>query len=274
MTRILSEYKFSNWQRIDEFSASIIVADGIDYETVNDTQTAPGNAVVQIEYAPTAIPELLFRSTGFFVSDRVIVSVAHAFEVRDDQKRLVATAGTNEIRIIPGQTGSDTGAVRMPFGVHGIERYELHPDYGQKSGAQFNPEFDLACIVLRSPVQGTGHFELFSPDVDFLRSEMDKGIATAVRINGYPGKEHPHQMISRGQFGGFDSLGISYEHDTTGGSSGSPVYVSGERAGNVVHRAFGVHSEAITGPGVPDHNAGVRLTPDHLSFITDIIDAS
>ncbi len=90
-----------------------------------------------------------------------------------------------------------------------------------------------------------------------------------IGINGYPGDKNngKQQWASTGTVTRSTPTKIYYANDTTGGMSGSPVWVKN----NDTAWAIGIHTNGDSRPN-PNSNSGTRISQDIFDLITAVKD--
>jgi V8-like Glu-specific endopeptidase len=184
-----------------------------------------------------------FIGTGWMIAPRCVITAGHCVHIR--------TAGgfATHVDVMPGRSGAS-----MPFGsVRGtrlaaLGRWISHGDRN----------FDCGCIILpRVPRNAAGaapfQFRYAAASEAVIRSR-------ALNIAGYPGDLPRTPPPPRGSAMYFharlakavSATAITYDIDTAGGQSGSPVW----HLQNSVRTALGIHTN-----GSPLGNSATRITP-------------
>lgn len=160
-----------------------------------------------------------FIGTGWMVSPRTVITAGHCVFLHD------AGGWARSIEVIPGLNGA-----ARPFGSH--VGTQLRSVTGWTSSK--NREFDYGAIILppnNRPGAQTGTFGFAVRDEAFLR-------AAALNLSGYPGdKGGLTQWFHAQRAKSLSARVITYEIDTAGGQSGSPVWVlqNGQRYAVGIH---------------------------------------
>jgi glutamyl endopeptidase len=180
----------------------------------------------------------MYVGTGWFIGPRTLATAGHCVFLQNDG------GWAESIEVIPARFGSKT-----PFGTLRSTRFSAVDGWTVRK----ERDFDYGVIHLDSDEVGLklGNFEVRSfPDVVLN--------AVNAKISGYPADreqaqfqyfhERPVQTVTPTR--------ISYDIDTYGGQSGSPVWQDSEENGLV---AIGIHTTgAISG------NSATRISDDVL----------
>lgn len=201
-------------------------------------------------YPWRAICSLLIRTktgksyigTGWFVSPRTVVTAGHCIYLHNEG------GWAQSIEVIPGRNGS-----LRPYGS------AVSSNLRSVSGwtASKNRNYDYGAIILptSAPLGKTvGFFGIANKNDSFLKS-------TTLNLSGYPGDKDggSTQWFHFRQSKGVTSQVITYEIDTMGGQSGSPVwYKSGDQ-----RYAVGIHTNG--------HSSGNSATRINLEVYNNLL---
>lgn len=195
-----------------------------------DTTTYPQRAISLIAY------EGKTHCTGWLISPDTLVTAGHCLhDGGANGKWRVKTA----LRAYPGY--SDGNA---PYGSCGAK--EIYAAYHWVFAA--DPESDIGFIKLDCTIgKAIGYFGYFVP------GKVDGATAT---ITGYPSDKGGglQQWASDGTIVASTPAKLYYDNDTSGGMSGSPVWVRNSNDGSVW--GIGIHAAAET-----TTNSGTRINP-------------
>lgn len=182
-----------------------------------------------------------FIGTGWLVSPRTVITAGHCVYMHD------AGGWARSIEVIPGLDEAS-----RPFGSHVGTVLKSVTGWTQSK----NRDFDYGAIILppgNRPGAQTGTFGFAVRDDAFLRNAN-------LNLSGYPGdKGGSQQWFHARTTKSVSSRVITYEIDTAGGQSGSPVWVlqNGQRT------AVGIHTN-----GHGSGNSATRIVTqvfDHLT---------
>lgn len=204
--------------------------------------TYPERAVALITYNGNT------HCTGWLIGKDTIVTAGHCVHGGGISSRWGSTAA---FRVYPGY--SDGYA---PYG--SCNAKELYSSSGWIMSAE--NDADIGLIKLDCSVgNSTGYFSYFAAD------SVDN---TAVTVNGYPGdKADAHQQwASDGTISRSTANKLFYDNDTTGGMSGSPVWLRNN--GNAW--AIGIHTNGEDASFSPGSNSGTRISQDIFDLMTAV----
>lgn len=176
---------------------------GDDRKQVLDTSTFPASAVAQL-ILTAHDGHTQGSATGTFITDRVILTAAHAIFVPGGGP----TGGMiQSMLVVPGRNGSNT-----PFGAAKTTNFYVPDMWLQHQLSDF--DYALAFVP---PAPQVGRFRpVVAPD--------DELGNLSVRIAGYPiDKEVGTQWFDARVIAGFSAGQVAYDIDTMRGQSGAAV---------------------------------------------------
>ncbi len=203
-----------------ELADSLEVITGTDDRIrVTNTAAYPWRAICALSI--TADDGSQFIGTGWLISPRTVITAGHCVFMHD------RGGWVRSVRVTPGCNDSD-----QPYGVHVGARSGLRSVTGWTQSK--SRDHDYAAIILppsARPGDRTGYFGIATRTDSFLMS-------SALNLSGYPGDKGGRQqwfMAQRPKK--VSDRVITYDIDTMGGQSGSPVWVlqDGQRYGVGVH---------------------------------------
>lgn len=200
---------------------------------VGNTTVYPWRAICGLKI--TAANGKRFIGTGWMISPRTVITAGHCVFMH-------AEGGwARSIEVVPGLNDA-----ARPYGSASSGALRSVVGWTQSR----NREYDYGAIILPANARlgdRTGWFGLAVRDDAFLR-------AASLNLSGYPGDKGGNQqwfMAQRAK--SVSSRVITYDIDTMGGQSGSPVWVlqNGQRYG------VGVHTN-----GASTGNSATRINTD------------
>lgn len=228
------------------------------YLGVADTTVMPHSAICQIR-RPDGSAEGALHGSGFFIGPRLIMTAAHVVD------------GQSELIVVPGKNGGGTASANEPFGRFKVTQFRKHDSYGTHGS-----DFDMAliCVPAANAVASGRYFDL----VEELTQSRPEGVV----VSGYAARWYADDLIehfvnatidpnSQHMMGGYirelpTDETFSYNIQTLGGTSGSPVYwIEDTGAGPQAHMV-GVHVAAHDATT----NLGCRITAGKLAWIRSI----
>src|SRR5258705_4853672 len=176
----------------------------------------------------------VYVGTGWFIGPKTLATAGHCVYLQNDG------GWAQSIDVIPAKFGSEA-----PFGTIRSTRFSAVDGWTVQSLR----DFDYGVIHLESDAAGlqTGNFEVRSfPDA--LLNSVD------AKISGYPADrdQAQFQYFHERPIQNVNATRLTYDIDTFGGQSGSPIWQDTEENGVV---AIGIHTT-----GGVSSNAGTRLS--------------
>ncbi|QPF74099.1 trypsin-like serine protease [Roseateles sp. DAIF2] len=188
-----------------------------DRVRVGATGSYPWRAICALRI--TAANGRQYIGTGWFISPRTVITAGHCVFMHNEG------GWARSIEVIPGLNDAS-----RPFGSASSGNLRSVTGWTQSR----NREFDYGAIILPANArlgERTGWFGLAVRDDAFLR-------AANLNLSGYPGdKGGSQQWFMAQRTKSLSARVITYDIDTMGGQSGSPVWVlqNGQRYGVGVH---------------------------------------
>lgn len=215
-----------------------VVIGADDRVRIANTTVRPWSGICQLNI--TARNGQRFIGTGWLIAPRTVITAGHCVHI--------ATAGgwAREIEVSPGRNGAS-----RPFGSVRSSRLSASPEWVTSRSRNH----DYGCIILpRAPRAASGAL----PFTFGFAARSDAQIRSrALNLSGYPGDKGGitqwfHARLARA----VSANVITYDIDTAGGQSGSPVW----HLENNIRTAVGIHTN-----GSPLGNSATRITPTVLA---------
>lgn len=204
-----------------------------DRVRVGNTTVYPWRAICGLKI--TAANGSRFIGTGWLIAPRTVITAGHCVFMHNEG------GWARSIEVVPGLNDA-----ARPYGSASSGALRSVTGWTQSR----NREFDYGAIILPGNARlgdRTGWFGLAVRDDAFLR-------AASLNLSGYPGDKGGNQQWFMAQrTKSVSARVITYEIDTMGGQSGSPVWIlqSGQRFG------VGVHTN-----GASSGNSATRINTD------------
>jgi V8-like Glu-specific endopeptidase len=253
---ISSDYRPSNLFDALRAQLEFFVDSARWYLGVDDTRVMPHSATCQIR-RPDGSSEGALHGSGFFIAPRLVMTAAHVVD------------GQSELIVVPGKNGAGKGRANEPFGRFKVTRFSKHPSYA-------GSDFDMALIEV--PAANAAPAGRFFDLVEELNQSRPEGVV----VSGYAARWYADDLIEhfvnrtidpnkQHLMGGYirelpTDETFSYNIQTLGGTSGSPVYwIEDTGAGPQAH-LVGVHVAAHD----ETTNLGCRITAGKLAWVRQI----
>ena len=205
------------------------------------------------EYPYTAICSLKIRSssgkyymgTGFFISSRILLTAGHCVYIHDDN------GWPDSIEVIPGRDKSE-----KPFGSVIANEFMSFDEWIEDR----DRNYDMGVIILPEDCPFGEKVGWFGCKT-FLDEKEYKG--KIFNISGYPGERGGREQLKMSGEGECQGPLLKYDIDTTGGQSGSPVWIVKDNKYYVI----GVHTMGNSSIG----NFATRIDLDFMRDILEMI---
>lgn len=179
--------------------------------------------------------------TGWLVNRRVLLTAGHCVYMADHG------GWVQQIEVIPGRDGAT-----FPFNSCIATSFRSVQGWTTDT----NRDYDYGAILLPETCaygDNLGWFGYQVHDDDNLKT-------LTVNISGYPGdKPQGTQWFLSGGIKKVDTFEFEYDIDTTGGQSGSPVWITQDDG---IRYGVGVHTD-----GASDGNSATRITQEAFNNI-------
>jgi len=227
--------------------------DGDQRYPIRDTNFAPWRMVCSIRawYGD----RLATFGTGWLAGPSTVVTAGHIVYfpnlVGVPRNKRWATA----VQVVPGQNGGQSAA--PPMMIRGGGRFEVLEQWYYANEHLPDPNYDLACIHLTSPIGlRLGTFSFGAVQTDRLEN-------VGVNITGYPTNHGGTvQFNHRDRVLHADSNRLFYATDASQGQSGSPAWILDSTASRPVVVATHTYGTSRTPPALGiTANSGTRITP-------------
>jgi V8-like Glu-specific endopeptidase len=211
-----------------------VVIGADDRVRINNTAKLPWSGVCQLNIR--AKNGQRFIGTGWLIAPRCVITAGHCVFIRS------AGGWADRIEVSPGRNGAS-----FPFGTVASGRFSALPRWVSHN----DRNFDCGCIILPRPARAPNGA---SPFTFRYAARSDTAIKSrALNLSGYPGDKGGitqwfHARLAKA----VSPSVITYDIDTAGGQSGSPVW----HLENNARTAVGIHTN-----GSPLGNSATRITP-------------
>jgi len=255
---ISSDYHPSNFWDALRAQVGFFVDSAMWYLGVGDTTVMPHSAICQIR-RPDGTAEGALHGSGFFIGPRLILTAAHVVD------------GQSELIVVPGKNGGGVSSSTEPFGRFRVSTFRKHDSYGV-NGHDF--DMGLICVPAANAVGAGQYFDL----VEELTQSRPEGVV----VSGYAARWYANDAIEhfvndtidpnrQHMMGGYirdlpTDESFSYNIQTLGGTSGSPVYWIEDLATGPRAHMVGVHVAAHDATT----NLGCRITAQKLAWIRQV----
>jgi V8-like Glu-specific endopeptidase len=217
----------------DTHSLLEVVIGADDRVRIANTAVLPWSGICHLSI--TAANGQRFLGTGWMISPRCVITAGHCVFIRS------AGGWVKNIHVTPGRNGTLT-----PFGQVAATRFSAMPAWV----AHNDRNSDCGCIILpKAPRAKNGALPF---RFGYTAKSASAISARALNISGYPGdKDGVTQWFHARLAKSVSARVITYDIDTAGGQSGSPVW----HLENATRTAVGIHTN-----GSPLGNSATRIT--------------
>lgn len=218
----------------DEPSLLEVVIGADDRIKITSTAARPWSGICQLNI--TARNGQRFIGTGWLIAPRTVITAGHCVYIHN------AGGWVREVEVSPGRNGAT-----RPFGAVKSGRVSSTPQWV----ASRDRNHDYGCIILpRAPKSATGALPFC---FNYAARSEAQIRSRALNLSGYPGdKGGITQWFHARMAKAVSNFVITYDIDTAGGQSGSPVW----HFQNNIRTAVGIHTN-----GSPLGNSATRITP-------------
>lgn len=218
----------------------VILPEGDRRTQITATNQAPWRYIASILI--TAQTGTTYIGTAWLVSPRLMLTAGHCVFLQDEG------GWASRIEVIPGRNGAD-----RPFGSCSATSFRSTRAWTERAAR----EYDYGAIMLPETCRYGDQLGWFGYQT---RSDGDLQ-DTTVNLSGYPGDKPPGtQWFHANNVSQVEDRVVTYQIDTAGGQSGSPVWVYVPDRGRY---GVAIHTNGhITG------NSGVRITGEVAGNIT------
>ena len=190
------------------------------------------------------LPSSVYIGSGTLIGDKYVITAAHNLFDRGTK------TSVKKLQFFPGKEGTS-----IPY-ESPITHFAVHPDwYNSSLSDDKAKEVDIGVVKLKEPL---GNFAGFYGYREFDENELKN---KKLNITGYPGEySGKHMYTMEGYLKKVDDHRIYYDIDTSGGQSGSGVWVKIQDPDDNEESPYvvGVHAY-----GSVDTNSGTRLTHEN-----------
>ena len=188
---------------------------------------------------------MTYMGTGFLISPRVLLTAGHCVYIHSDNGWPVS------IEVIPGRDNNE-----KPFGSVMANQFTSFDEWIENH----DRNFDMGFIILPEDCrlgEKVGWFgcKTFLDEKEYLGRMFN--------ISGYPGEKGGKEQWKMSGEGESQGPLLKYDIDTTGGQSGSPVWI----VNNNSYYVLGVHTMGNSSIG----NFATRISQDFMRDILEII---
>jgi len=187
------------------------------------------------------LPSSVYIGSGTLIGNQYVITAAHNLFDRDTK------TAVKKLKFFPGKNGAT-----IPYESI-VTHFAVHPDwYNTSLSNDKAKEVDIGVVKLKDSLGDSAGFYGYR---EFDESEI-KG--KKLNVTGYPGEYSGKYMYTmEGDLKKVEDHRIYYDIDTSGGQSGSGIWVNIQDPGDTEESPYviGVHAY-----GSVDTNSGTRLT--------------
>lgn len=192
----------------------VIIGDD-DRTIIEETTRIPYRYIGRLEIRYAGNSSSITVGTGFLVGKSTILTAAHCV--------YSGTQTISSITFIPGKNGSTN-----PYGTYTAAKIHVPTNYKEAVTAQDETnkwKYDYALIELNEDIGSQlGYFALGGYNTQYTLDEL---VGKQAIVVGYPGNSGGKMYRHKSDIIGYntDEYQLYYTTDTTGGQSGSPVFI-------------------------------------------------
>jgi len=243
----VADILFGPKEKMTTFEPEVVIVEGDDRDDdrirVLNTLDKPFRYICALDlYFPNYNQGYPLAGSGALIGPNVVLTCAHNLHAHNLKKTV------NRVTVAPAQASLNS----KPFGDIEVVKAFLPEEFMASSESDVN--YDYAALILAEPIgEKTGYFGI----VDTILSDLENH---KIHLTGYPALPNVEFETGKGMmhdaalFKGLDDGVLKHGTDSSGGNSGSPLYIYEHNSPNVKPLVVGVHSGGPIG-GQYNHGA-------------------